>query len=125
MKSALEVAGLKPADIGFINAHGTGTENNDEVEQKAMLRLFDTPPPFASTKSNIGHTLGAAGAVEAVYCILNLMHQEIYKSLHFNQPIASTGLSPVKEYTQVKLNHVMSNSFGFGGNCSSLIFSLA
>jgi 3-oxoacyl-(acyl-carrier-protein) synthase len=123
MKGALEIAGLQPADIGFINAHGTGTENNDEVESKAMLRLFETPPPFASTKSNTGHTLGAAGAVEAVYSILNLHHQEVYPALNFKDPIHSTGLKPVNEYAQISIQHVMSNSFGFGGNCSSLIFS--
>lgn len=123
MKGALENAQLTPADIGFINAHGTGTENNDEVESKVMLRLFQNPPPFASTKSNTGHTLGGAGAMEAVYSILNLMHQEIYCSLNFTKPIPSTGLMPVKEYNKIPLRHVMSNSFGFGGNCTSLIFS--
>lgn len=125
MKGALDVAGLAASDIGFINAHGTGTENNDEVESKAMIRLFESPPPFASTKSNTGHTLGAAGAVEAVYSILNLYHQEIYPSLNFKEPIAATGLIPNNAYTQLPLSHVMSNSFGFGGNCSSIIFSKA
>jgi len=114
---------LKPEQINFINAHGTGTENNDEAEGKAMLRLFSTPPAFASTKSNIGHTLGGAGAVEAVFCLMNIHFQEVYKGLHFQQPIASTGLSPVREYKKMKVEHVMSNSFGFGGNCSSLVFS--
>jgi len=65
----------------FINAHGTGTENNDAVESEVMKRLFGVPPAFLSAKSNIGHTLGAAGAVEAVYSILNLVHQEIYAGL--------------------------------------------
>jgi 3-oxoacyl-(acyl-carrier-protein) synthase len=123
MKGALDLADLKPSDIDFINAHGTGTENNDQVESRAMLRLFETVPDFASTKSNVGHTLGAAGAIEAVYSILNLKHQEVYPGLNFNTPISSTGLSPVKNYTQKEIQHVLSNSFGFGGNCSSLIFS--
>lgn len=123
MKKALDIAGLQPGDIDFINAHGTATENNDETESAAMLRLFDQPPAFASTKSYTGHTLGAAGAVEAVYSILNLQHQEVYPSLHFNEPIATTGLKPVTQYEQKSLSHVMSNSFGFGGNCTSLIFS--
>jgi 3-oxoacyl-(acyl-carrier-protein) synthase len=92
MKGALETAGLKKEQIGFVNAHGTGTENNDEVESTAMLRLFEEPPMFASTKSNTGHTLGASGAIEAVYSILNLVHQEVYPGLHFAEPIASTGL---------------------------------
>ena len=88
-----------------------------------MLQLFDTAPAFASTKSNVGHTLGAAGAIEAVYSILNLYHQEIYPGLNFSTSIEETGLTPVKMYQQVDLQHVMSNSFGFGGNCTSLIFS--
>ena len=125
MQGALASAGLAPGDISFINAHGTGTENNDEVESRAMLRLFDQQPAFASTKSNTGHTLGASGAIEAVYSILNLVNQEIYPALHFKMPIVPTGLIPVEKYTSATLQHVMSNSFGFGGNCTSLIFSKA
>jgi len=123
MKGALESANLSASDISFINAHGTATENNDLVESKAMLRLFGTTPPFASTKSNTGHTLGAAGAIEAVYSILNLTHQEIYPGLNCKDPIAATGLQPVLSYQKKSLQHIMSNSFGFGGNCTSLIFS--
>ena len=123
MQGALQVANLTADKIDFINAHGTGTENNDQVESKAMIRLFSNPPAFASTKGNIGHTLGAAGAIEAVYSILSLMHQEVYANLHFKNPIAAAGLSPVLSYKKMPVNHVMSNSFGFGGNCSSLIFS--
>jgi 3-oxoacyl-(acyl-carrier-protein) synthase len=123
MQGALQLANLTVDKIDFINAHGTGTENNDQVESKAMIRLFDTPPAFASTKGNIGHTLGAAGAIEAVYSILSLLHQEVYANLHFKNVIASIGLSPVLSYKKMPVNHVMSNSFGFGGNCSSLIFS--
>ncbi|SDD93440.1 beta-ketoacyl-[acyl-carrier-protein] synthase family protein [Niabella drilacis] len=122
MQEALQTAGLRPQDIDFINAHGTATENNDETESVAMLRLFDRVPAFASTKSYTGHTLGAAGAVEAIYSILNLHHQEIYPSLNFETPIEKTGLIPVQAYEKQALRYVMSNSFGFGGNCSSLIF---
>ncbi len=124
MSGALETANLSADDIGFINAHGTATENNDQVESTAMLRLFGKPPAFASTKSNIGHTLGASGAVEAVYSVLSLTHGEVYPGLHFKNPM-DTGLKPVQYYTKMPLEHVMSNSFGFGGNCSSLIFSKA
>lgn len=123
MKGALEEALLSPSDINFINAHGTGTENNDEVESTAMIKLFKNPPAFASTKSNIGHTLGASGAIEAIYSILNIEHQEIYPGLNFRNPIPGTALIPTQEYTKTAIKHVMSNSFGFGGNCSSLIFS--
>jgi 3-oxoacyl-(acyl-carrier-protein) synthase len=125
MQGALKLANLSPDKIDFINAHGTGTENNDQVESRAMIRLFETAPAFASTKGNIGHTLGAAGAIEAVYSILSLLHQEVYPSLHFKTPIAAAGLTPVTAYKKMPVNHVMSNSFGFGGNCSSLIFSKA
>ncbi|HRO45202.1 beta-ketoacyl-[acyl-carrier-protein] synthase family protein [Agriterribacter sp.] len=123
MQKALEKAGLSAPAISFINAHGTATENNDAVESRAMLRLFGTPPPFASTKANTGHTLGAAGAVEAVFSVLSLYYQEIYPGLHFSNAIAATGLKPETHYRQMSLQHVMSNSFGFGGNCTSLIFS--
>lgn len=123
MQRALETADLSPSQISFINAHGTGTENNDLSESTAMIRLFGAPPPFVSSKANTGHTLGAAGAIEAVFSILNLYHQEIYPSLQFKTPIETTLLTPVQEYRPASLQHVMSNSFGFGGNCSSLIFS--
>ena len=123
MQGALHSAKIDAAQIDFINAHGTGTGNNDEVESKAMIRLFGKPPLFASTKANVGHTLGAAGAVEAVYSVLSLQHQEIYATLHFAEAIAGTELMPVTTYQKKSLQHIMSNSFGFGGNCSSLIFS--
>lgn len=123
MQKALAHAKLRPRDIDFINAHGTGTENNDLSEGAAMKRLFGTTPPFSSTKSNIGHTLGAAGAIEALYCVLNLCHQEVYPQLRFKHAIPETGLEPVQVYAKKELNHIMSNSFGFGGNCSSLILS--
>jgi 3-oxoacyl-(acyl-carrier-protein) synthase len=125
MTGALQSAGIHSNEISFINTHGTATENNDEVESRAMQRIFDKVPFFASTKSNTGHTLGAAGAIEAVFSILNLVHQEAYASLHFSNPIISVGLQPLIQYQQIPLQHVMSNSFGFGGNCSSLIFSKA
>ena len=123
MRDALDHGELQAGDIDYINAHGTGTENNDETESRAMMRLFESIPPFSSTKSFTGHTLGAAGAMEAVYSVLNLIHQEIYPSLSFHHPIPETGLVPAKQYEKRSLRHVMSNSFGFGGNCSTLIFS--
>jgi len=123
MQGALKLAGISSTKIDFINTHGTGTENNDEVESRAMLRLFGEVPSFSSTKSNIGHTLGASGAIEAVYSILNLVHQEIYPSLGFATPIESTKLIPTLSYIKKDVSHVLSNSFGFGGNCTSLLFS--
>lgn len=123
MDGALRSARLQAGQIDFINAHGTGTENNDAAESRAMLRLFEKVPAFASTKSNTGHTLGACGAIESVYSILSLYHQEIHPALNFRNPIPSTGLIPVQKYEKRKVHHVLSNSFGFGGNCTSLVFS--
>ncbi len=125
MKGALEIANISADEIDFINAHGTGTENNDEVESKAIIRLFGKPPPFSSTKATTGHTLGAAGAIEAVYSILSIYNGEVYAGINFSNPIPNVGLVPVSKYQKMDLQHVMSNSFGFGGNCSSLIFSKA
>jgi len=123
MQGALSSAGLHPAEIDLINAHGTGTENNDEVESRAMLRVFERVPPFVSTKSYTGHTLGAAAAVEAVFSLLSLEHQELYPGLQFAEPIPESGLRPVTVYQRAEIRHVMSNSFGFGGSCASLILS--
>ncbi len=122
MRRALLSSGIDASEIDFINAHGTATENNDETESVAMKRLFTKPPIFASTKSYTGHTLGAAGAVEAVYSILNLFHQELYPSVNFSEAIETTGLVPHVGYQKASLRHIMSNSFGFGGNCTSLVF---
>jgi 3-oxoacyl-(acyl-carrier-protein) synthase len=123
MQGALKAAGLEPGDVDFINTHGTATDNNDEAEGRAMLRLFGELPPFVSTKPYTGHTLGAAGAIEAVYSILSIRHQELYPGLNFAEPIPDIGIRPVQGYRPQRIRHVMSNSFGFGGNCTSLIFS--
>lgn len=123
MQAALSEAKLEPAEIDYINAHGTGTENNDLAESNAMLRLFGDVPAFTSTKSNTGHTLGAASAMGAVYSILSLVYKQVYPSLHFKNAIKETGLTPVLQQQKLQVKNVMSNSFGFGGNCSSLIFS--
>jgi 3-oxoacyl-(acyl-carrier-protein) synthase len=123
MQGALNSAGLHPREIDLINTHGTGTENNDWVESNAMLKAFETVPPFVSTKSYTGHTLGAAAAVEAVFSLLSLEHQELYAGLQFAAPIPEFGLRPVTNRQRATIRHVMSNSFGFGGSCSSLIFS--
>jgi 3-oxoacyl-(acyl-carrier-protein) synthase len=125
MMGALVSGQLQAKDINFINAHGTATENNDEVESRAMRRIFGKPPVFTSTKSNTGHTLGASGAIEAVYSIFNIINQEVCPGLHFTEIDKNIGLSPATMYFKLPINHVMSNSFGFGGNCTSLIFSKA
>lgn len=124
MQKALAVADLKPSDIDYINVHGTATANNDLSEGRAILRVFDTAvPPFSSTKAYTGHTLAAAGAIEAVYSILSLQNNVIFPNLNFKTPMKEFYLEPETKLVERELNIVMSNSFGFGGNCSTLIFS--
>jgi 3-oxoacyl-[acyl-carrier-protein] synthase II len=124
MIQALEIAGLKPADIDYINAHGTGTDSNDISEGNAIQRLFaPTIPPVSSTKPYTGHTTSAAGSIEAIICTLALQHGLLFPNLNFKTQMADLSFAPVKEITHKELKHVMSNSFGFGGNNTSLIFS--
>ena len=123
MEAALKVAGISASEIDYLNAHGTGTENNDLSESNAIKRVFsDRIPAFSSTKAYTGHTLGAAGAVEAVFSLLMLREQMVFPNLNFKKGISETGLLPVTQLKSSNINHVMSNSFGFGGNCTSLIF---
>ncbi len=124
MQKALKVADLSAKDIDYINAHGTATPNNDSSESKAIIRVFkDKTPSFSSTKGFTGHTLAAAGAIEAVYSILALQRGIILPNLNFETPIEGTNLIPETEVVHKNIEHVLSNSFGFGGNCSTLIFS--
>jgi len=125
MKGALEMSGLQPADIAYINLHGTGTQNNDESEGKAIQRLFAPHyPAMSSTKSFTGHTLGASGGIEAVFSALAVQQGIIYPNAHFAVPMKEHPFTPATSFsTGNRLTHVMSNSFGFGGNCSSLVFS--
>ena len=125
MQEALISADLQASQIDYINVHGTGTANNDLTEGIAMKRIFgDNVPPFSSTKAFTGHTLGATGAIEAVISLLSIKHKVIFPNLNFTEPIEETLLSPVCQLlTNQNLNHVLSNSFGFGGNNSSIIFS--
>ncbi|WP_026631590.1 beta-ketoacyl-[acyl-carrier-protein] synthase family protein [Dyadobacter alkalitolerans] len=123
MREAIESAGISFNRIDYINAHGTGTPNNDEVELTGMTKLFEEIPPFNSTKSYTGHTLGAAGAVEAIFSILSIVHDEIFPSLHVKTAMSSHKAQPVAALIQdKKVAYVLSNSFGFGGNCTSLVF---
>jgi len=128
MKQALEVAGLDANAVSYINAHGTATPNNDLAEGNALLRIYgsaEAVPQFSSTKAFTGHTLAAAGAIEAVFSILALQYQQIFANLNFTEPIAALGIVPQTTLVSAAVGHVLSNSFGFGGNCSSLLFSHA
>ena len=125
MSGALKQSGLKPSDIDYINLHGTGTQNNDIAEGTAIKRLFDPSyPKMSSTKTFTGHTLGASGGIEAVYSVLALQHGMIYPNLRLQTPMKDLPFEVATKFEKnTALKHVLSNSFGFGGNCSSLIFS--
>ena len=123
MQMALDSASIPAKEINYINAHGTATENNDLVESVAMKKVFGEVPPFNSSKCLTGHTLGAAGALEACISLLCLKEQHIFPATGFSQTIPETELFPEIKLTGIPLRYIMSNSFGFGGNCSSLLFS--
>ncbi|MCX7548904.1 beta-ketoacyl-[acyl-carrier-protein] synthase family protein [Xanthomarina sp. F1114] len=125
MEKALKVAGYTAKDIDYINAHGTATGNNDLSEGRAIIRVFgeENVPEFSSTKAYIGHTLAAAGAIEAVYSILALQNNVIFPNLNFKTQMKEFNITPELKLKEKELKTVMSNSFGFGGNCSTVIFS--
>lgn len=122
MEGALRVAGLPAAQIDHVNAHGTATENNDLTELIAMERLFGKVPPFTSTKSLTGHTLAAAGALEAVFSVLSMQHGFVPATARAGAMIDGCRSAPVKVPTEMPVRTVLSNSFGFGGNGTSLLF---
>ena len=124
MNEALEKAGLSPDDVKYINVHGTGTGNNDSSEGQALKRLFgENVPPFSSTKGYTGHTLAAAGGIEAVFSVLSISKGIIWPNIHFEHMIEGLDLRPQTCYAEGEpISCVISNSFGFGGNCSSLVF---
>lgn len=124
MQEALRMAGLQPGEIQYVNAHGTGTPNNDESESHALRRIFgEDLPPVSSTKSFTGHTTSASGSIEAVICMLALEHQFIPPQINWHTPM-DDGIVPVTDSTpKQEIRHILSNAFGFGGNDSSLVIS--
>jgi len=123
MKEAIATAGLQPEDIQYVNAHGTGTPNNDLTESVALRRVFGHRLPFvSSTKGFTGHATSASGSIEAVISILALQHQFVPANLGWQHPMAD-GIIPSSGEDHATLAHVLCNSFGFGGNDSSLVFS--
>ncbi|MEO6184071.1 MAG: beta-ketoacyl-[acyl-carrier-protein] synthase family protein, partial [Verrucomicrobiota bacterium] len=127
MKAAVKVANLTPDKIDYINAHGTGTPLNDSAEAAAINRFageYKTKLPVSSTKSGIGHLLGAAGAVEAVICLMALREQWLPPSI-LQTPDPACEFPIVREPTSAKLEYVLTNSFGFGGANASLILRRA
>lgn len=125
MQQALKISGLQKENIDYINVHGTATPNNDLSEGIAMIRIFggNNVPEFSSTKAFTGHTLAAAAGIEAVFSILAMQHSLIFPNLNFKTKMEEFDLTPVTKLKEKNINHVLSNSFGFGGNCSTLIFS--
>jgi 3-oxoacyl-(acyl-carrier-protein) synthase len=125
MTKALAMASLSPENIDYINLHGTGTVNNDLSEGTAVKRLYgEEYPPLSSTKAFTGHTLGASGGIEAVFSVMAIEQRSVFPNLRFETPIPEIDIRPQLSFeSDLNVNHVMSNSFGFGGNCSSIIFS--
>ena len=121
MREAIGRAGLAPEDIDHINAHGTGTDNNDATELRAMERLFGTVPPFTSTKALTGHTLAAAGALEAVIAVQCLRNCLVPMGFPVEGPMPGHTAMPVTTPQRRPLRAVLSSSFGFGGNCAALV----
>lgn len=124
MRQALEMAALKPSDIQYVNAHGTGTPDNDRSESVALRRLFgEALPPVSSTKSFTGHTTSASGSIEAVICLLAMHHHFLPANLGWHEAM-DDGIVPTLGNDNARPVHVLSNAFGFGGNDSALLFSL-
>jgi 3-oxoacyl-[acyl-carrier-protein] synthase II len=129
MKSALKRAGLGPSDIDYINAHGTSTPLGDEIELKAVERLVGNAAAklaMSSTKSAVGHLLGAAGAVEAIYSVLAIRDGVVPPTLNLDDPSVETAIDLVPHKAKQRpVDVVLSNSFGFGGTNASLVFRQA
>jgi 3-oxoacyl-[acyl-carrier-protein] synthase II len=122
MQAALESANVQPTMVDYINAHGTATEFNDAAEAKAISDLFPASVPVSSTKAMMGHSLGAAGAVEAVFCILALQHQFLPPNINFRASAENTNIAVVANQSRpARVRTVVSNSFGFGGTNASIV----
>lgn len=121
--SALNKAKLRPTDIGYINAHGTATEINDAIEAPILEEIFGNRPLINSTKSLLGHTIGASGAFEFVVSTLSLVHQKVHGTRNLTNPIADLNL--VKSTTNHEFDYALTHSFGFGGHNAGLILGTA
>lgn len=123
MREAIEMAGITVSTIDYVNAHGTGTPNNDLSESVALHRIFGNDmPPVSSTKSYTGHTTSASGSIEAVICLLAMRHRFIPSNLGWQHAMEG-GILPSMGVSNIALRHVLCNAFGFGGNDTSLLFS--
>jgi 3-oxoacyl-[acyl-carrier-protein] synthase-1 len=125
MLGALRAAGLEPADIDYINLHGTGTATNDSAESCAVAAVFGRGVEGSSTKGATGHALGAAGALEAVICCLGLKHGFAPGGINTREIDPALDISYLTQNHSRALAHVLSNSFGFGGTNCSLVLGRA
>jgi 3-oxoacyl-[acyl-carrier-protein] synthase I len=125
MRGALAQAGLQPRDVNYLNLHGTGTPGNDAAEDRAVCTVFGHELPCSSTKGHTGHTLGAAGGVEAAISMLALQHGVVPAGLNVQTPDPALKANYLRETRQQVLDVVASNSFGFGGSNACLIFGAA
>lgn len=124
MEAALDDANLSSADISYINAHGTGTPYNDQMEIKAIKRLLGNrrkEVPISSSKSQFGHTLGTAGVIEAIVCTLAIKHSFLPATINFEKSIDSELDFVPNAIRKANIDYVLSNSFAFGGNTASII----
>ncbi len=124
MRLALEQAGVSPTEVDYCNAHGTSTKLNDAAESLAFRTVFgDTPPPVSSTKSMIGHLLGAAGAVEAIACLLSIRDNVMHPSVNYDTPDPDCPINLVANSAREdRVDIALSNSLGFGGHNATLVF---
>lgn len=124
MTKALKDAGVDPSEIDYINAHGTSTPYNDLSETKAVKQVFgEKPPPLSSTKSLVGHMMGASGSVEAVVCVKSILENKAHPTVNLNTPDPECDLDYIPEgVREMEINTVLSNSFGFGGHNACLVF---
>jgi 3-oxoacyl-[acyl-carrier-protein] synthase-1 len=123
MRQALGRGALEPGDIDYVNAHGTATPANDRAEDRALVRLFGSRVPVSSTKSLTGHTLGAAGIIEAIVCFLALEHDLVPATANTTRLEPGLESDIVLETRSARVRHALSNSFGFGGSNCSLVFA--
>jgi 3-oxoacyl-[acyl-carrier-protein] synthase I len=123
MQAALDMAGLQPESIGYINLHGTATPSNDAAEDLSVTSVFGTATPCSSTKGHTGHTLGAAGGVEAVICAIALRHGFVPGGVGTRTPDPRLRCNYLLANQELAISHALSNSFGFGGSNCSLLFS--
>jgi 3-oxoacyl-[acyl-carrier-protein] synthase II len=126
MEQALQSARIRPNDVDYINAHGTATRFNDSAEARAITELFPARPPVSSTKSMMGHSLGAAGAIEAIVCLLAIQHSILPPNINFTRSDDDIDLNIVANESRLgKVRTAVSNSFGFGGTNASIILQAA